>query len=153
MTETPADLKLIAFDADDLAIVSAHLQDAVAQIGDMAYLPREQRFVMLLNRFDWGKAAAPGSKDAYERRRAALRIDRVLKAKLQGIDLKAKRQVLAMLAVQYTPNGSEDPGGTLTLVFAGGPAIRLDVECIEAALEDLGAAWKTKRKPRHPGIG
>ena len=48
-----ADLKLIALDADDLAVISAHLQDAVLQVGDIAYLPKDKRFAAIANRFDW----------------------------------------------------------------------------------------------------
>ena len=47
------DLKLIALDADDLAVISAHLQDAVMKVGDLAFLPREKRFAAVANRFDW----------------------------------------------------------------------------------------------------
>ncbi len=47
------ELKLIALDADDLKVISAHLQDAVLRVGDIAYLPRERRFAALGNRFDW----------------------------------------------------------------------------------------------------
>lgn len=144
-----ADLKLLAFDADDLAVVSAHLQDAVLQVADMAYQPSERRFVAIANRFDWAAATgADGDKPAMERRRTALRFERVLGAGLQGIDLKAKRQVLSLLAVQFEENDA--PGGFVTLIFAGGGAIRLSVECIEAELRDLGAAWAARGQPAHP---
>lgn len=147
-----ADLKLIALDADDLAVVSAHLQDAVLQVADMAYRPSERRFVAIANRFDWAAATgAHGQTPALERRRAALRFERVLGAGLQGIDLKARRQVLELLAVQFEEK--EAPGGFITLIFAGGGAIRLTVECIEAELRDLGAAWAARGRPRHPGEG
>ena len=46
-------LKLVALDPEDLAVLSAHLQDAIAKVGDIAYLPKEKRFAMVLNRFDW----------------------------------------------------------------------------------------------------
>jgi hypothetical protein len=144
-----ADLKLLAFDAEDLAVVAAHLQDAVVQVGDLAWRPQDRRFVALVNRFDWAKALSCG-REPFERRRAALRVERVLKAQIQGIDLKRPKQVLSLLTVQFTARGAEDPAGELTLLFAGGAAIRLDVECIEAVIEDLGAAWRARRKPEHP---
>lgn len=147
-----ADLKLLAFDADDLAVVSAHLQDAVLQVADMAYLPKERRFAAIANRFDWAAATgAHGDKPALERRRTALRFERVLGARLQGIDLKAKRQVLSLLAVQFEEQ--DTPGGFITLIFAGGGAIRLTVECIECELRDLGAAWAARGQPVHPDKG
>ena len=144
-----SDLKLVALDADDLSVISAHAQDAVLQVGDMAYLPAEHRFAAIAKRFDWAAATGcQGGPPRMERRRTALRFDRVLEAKLQGIDLKAKRQVLALLAIQFSE--TDAPGGYITLVFAGGAAIRLKVECIEAEMRDLGAAWEARLKPQHP---
>jgi hypothetical protein len=144
-----ADLKLLALDEEGLAIISAHLQDAVLKVGDMAYLPRAKRFAAVANRFDWAAAEGIGtSRTSLERRRCGIRFDRVLDAKVQGIDLKSKRQVLCLLAVQFEE--CDPPGGHITLVFAGGGAIRLHVECIEAELRDMGAAWKARRRPAHP---
>jgi hypothetical protein len=141
-------LKLIALDGEDLAILSAHCQDAVLLVGDMAYQPRERRFVAIANRFDWALA----TKSAKQvRHRSAIRIERVSAAKLQGIDLKARQQTLALLAMEFAGGGPDTPGGDITLLFAGGGAIRLTVECIEAQLEDLGAVWASKSKPDHSG--
>jgi hypothetical protein len=150
------DLKLIAFDALDLGIISAHLQDAVLRVGEMVYLPKERRFVVIANRFDWakilngadGKAREAGD---YERRRTGVRFERVNAAQAQGVDLKDKRAALALLAVTFEPSGDpETPEGNITLTFSGGAAIRLSVECIEIELKDLGAAWATNRSPEHP---
>src|SRR4249920_318247 len=99
------ELKLIAFDADDLAVISAHLQDAVLKVADIAYLPAERRFAAVGNRFDWAQAlgdAKVGSKN-YARRRAALRFERVLGAKVQGLDLQNKGAVLSLLAIGFEP--------------------------------------------------
>lgn len=145
-----ADLKLVAFDAEDLQVISAHVQDAVVQVGEMAYLPAERRFAAIVNRFDWAKATGCYGDAGLERRRTALRFERVLEAKCQGIDLKSKQQVMELLAIQF--DETDAPGGYVTMVFAGGPAVRLKVECIEAELRDLGAAWKARRKPEHPDI-
>lgn len=142
-------LKLIVFDAEDLAVVSAHLQDAVLKVADMAYQPRARRFVAVLSRFDWS-GAIRGAKATPERRQTALRIERVLAAKQSGIDLKRKGDVLSLLAIQFEAKGTEDPAGAVTLIFAGGAAVRLDVECIEAEMKDLGPAWRARSKPRHP---
>src|SRR5262245_11195008 len=143
-------LKLIALDADDLAIISAHLQDAVLKVSDLAFLPREKRFAAVANRFDWLDAIEnDGAKDKrYARRRAALRFERVLSAKVQGLDLKNKGAVAQLLAIRFEP--ADPPYGVVTLDFAGGGAIRLNVECIEAELRDLGPVWQAKSKPKHP---
>jgi hypothetical protein len=144
------DLKLIALDADDLAIISAHLQDAVLKMGDVAFLPREKRFAAVVNRFDWMHAIENGGAKGkrYARRRAALRFERVLGAQVQGLDLKSTGAVAELLAIRFEPG--EAPQGQVTLEFAGGGAIRLNVECIEAELRDLGPAWEAKGRPQHP---
>ena len=144
------DLKLIAFDAEDLAVLSAHLQDAVMVVSDLAYVPRDSRFVALTNRFDWMGALRKGEngKDTFARRRTALRIERVQGAQLQGIDLADSTRVLALLAIGYEPASA--PAGHVTLYFADGAAIRLQVECIEVGLADLGAAWEAESQPHHP---
>jgi hypothetical protein len=141
-------LRLAAIDGEDLAVISAHVQDAVLKVGDMAYLPKERRFVIAMNRFIWEKA--DGRRQPYERRRAALTFDRVTSAKLTRIDRSSPDAVLELLAVSFDRSGGpEDPGGHITLVFAGGGAVRLGVEVIEVRLADLGAAWATSAKPAH----
>jgi Protein of unknown function (DUF2948) len=140
------DLKLIALDPEDLRVLSCHLQDAVVRVGDMAYVPSELRFAAIANRFDWERAAKEG-EGVYQRRRSGMRFERVRSAQVHGIDLKQKDAVLELLAVTFEPG--EEPSGTLTLLFAGGSAIRLQVECIEAELRDLGAVWRTEAKPEH----
>jgi DUF2948 family protein len=141
------DLKLIALDPEDLRVLSCHLQDAVIRVDDMAYLKNELRFAALASRFDWESAtSADGS---YRRRRSGVRFERVLAAQVQGIDLTQREGVLSLLAITFEPAAA--PAGTLTLHFAGGAAVRLQVECVEAELRDLGAAWTTSVKPSHPG--
>lgn len=145
-------LKLIALDAEDLAVISAHLQDAVVRVGDMTFMPREKRFAAVVNRFDWAGAvvaAATGGGAKGERRRTGLRFERVLKARISGIALDKKTAALALLAITFEGMGENDPGGRIRLDFAGGGAIELVVECIEAELKDLGAAWRARRVPDH----
>jgi DUF2948 family protein len=144
------DLKLIALDIEDLAVISAHLQDAVLKVGDLAFLPREKRFAAVGNRFDWMDAIAKdGARNKrYARRRVALRFERVLGAQFQGIDLKNKGAVAELLAIHFEP--ADPPQGQVILDFAGGGAIRLNVECIEAELRDLGPMWQARSKPKHP---
>jgi len=146
-------LKLVAFDASDLEILSAHLQDAVLKIADIAYLPQAKRFVALANRFDWSSAIKEEDrrKPTYARLRTALRFERVLAAQTTGLDLANKAGVLSLLAVTFEAGSA--PEGYVTLVFAGGSAIKLHVECIEAELRDLGAAWQTKARPDHETEG
>jgi len=139
-------LKLVALDAEDLEILSAHVQDAVMRVGDMAFVPARNRFAMVLNRFDWASANASRDK-TMERRRAALRFERVLGAQIQNLRQKAESAAVELLAIQFEE--TETPEGFVTLVFAGGGAVRLRVECIEAELHDLGPAWRAKSRPWH----
>ena len=148
------DLKLIALDREDLSVISAHFQDAVFRVADMAYLPRENRFAAVGNRFDWAvtlKASAKTKNPGFERRRSGLRIDRVLDAKIQGVDLQDPSLTLALLAIGFEPGTRPDAvEGRVTLTLSGGAAIRLMVECLEVEMKDLGGAWSAKKSPKHP---
>ena len=148
MPDLKPELKLLALDQEDLTVLSVHLQDAVVRVADMAYLKSEQRFAAVINRFDWEVAQTGGRKQpAFSRRRAGLRFERVLSAQISKIDLTSKDSVLSLLAVQFEVK--DEPEGFVTLHFSGGGAIRLHVECIEAELKDLGAAWAAVNKPVH----
>ncbi len=143
-------LKLVALDKEDLEILSAHLQDAVLRVEDMAYVPAQKRFAVIVNRFDWESASGTkrrNRKEGFQRRRAALRFDRVLGTQVKGIRQSATSAVLELLAIQFEE--AEKPEGFITLVFAGGGAVRMQVECIEAEMKDLGPAWRTTSKPEH----
>ena len=136
-------LKLVALDEEDLAIVSAHVQDAVMKVEDLDYAKPSKQFILAMNRFAW----EAGGRKA-ERRRTILSFARVLSVKTQGVDPRKKDDVLSLLAVRFT--GGEEPAGSVELVFAGDGLIRLDVECIEAQLTDLGGAWSAASRPLHP---
>jgi hypothetical protein len=143
-------LKLIAMDEEDLKILSAHLQDAVLLTKDMLYLPKERRFVLFINRFNWtGAVQTKGPNGGgFERRQAALRFERVSHAQYKDLSLSQSDQALELLAVDFELG--EAPGGFVKLIFAGGGGIKLHVDCIEAELRDLGPCWATQTKPQHP---
>lgn len=136
-------LKLVALDPDDLAVVSAHLQDAVVRVGDIAYIPAEHRFALAARRFDW-EAAEP------RRRLTGLHFERVSGVRVRGIDQSDKEAVLNLLAVAYEP--TEAPSGTATLIFAEGGAIQVDLECIEMQMKDLGPVWSADSRPSHEDV-
>jgi Protein of unknown function (DUF2948) len=140
-------LRLIALDTEDLAILSAHLQDAVLKVKDIHWLPGDRHFVLLMNRFVWEAAGASGRKREYMRRRSALHFARVTKVQSSGIGRQQGDAVLNLLAVTFEPG--ESPSGDIVLEFAGGATIRLSVEVLEAELTDLGPAWSTPHAPRH----
>ena len=142
-------LKLVALDEEDLAVISAHVQDAVLKVRDMTYSPREKQFVLSMNRFAWENARGGLFRRKYERRRSALHFDRVLGIRSGGFERDREEDVLELLAIRFA--AAREPAGTIELVFAGGGAVRLEVECIEAQLTDLGAAWETRARPVHRG--
>lgn len=144
-------LKLIALDEDDLKVVSAQLQDAIVRAKDMAFIPHEERFAILAKRFDWlGADDTNGSSsDGYERRECALRFEKVRQAQFKNLSLRDRSETLELLAIEFE-NGDAAPSGYIRLIFAGGGAVRLQVDCIEAELRDLGPKWKTPHKPQHP---
>jgi hypothetical protein len=143
------ELKLVALDKDDIEVVSAHVQDALVRVADIFWLPREHRFVMALNRFDWMTAvdAKPAAKADYRRCRTALRFERVNACKCRNLDQADKSARLNLLAVEFAENDS--PAGVVMLTFSGGGVIRLEVECLEAELADLGEVSAAALCPDH----
>jgi len=146
------ELKLVALDKDDIEVVSAHVQDALVKVADVFWQPREHRFVMALNRFDWMNAVdTDGLKNAnspdYRRCRTALRFERVVSCKCRGLNQTNKDVLLNLLAVEFAERDA--PAGTVTLTFSGGGAIRLDVECLEVELVDLGEVFAAAACPDH----
>lgn len=134
-------LKLRAEDVEDLKVISAMVQDSLTSVGEMAYEPRARRFVVMLNRY--ARERGEGV-----RVRSALKIESVLSVRVAGIDQQDKRGLLPLLAL----TAEEKPDGAcrLTLAFAGGGEMRLETECVDADLRDLGPTWRTPRRPRHP---
>jgi hypothetical protein len=130
-----AQLKLIALDADDLAVISAHVQDARVRTSDIIWRQGEKRMVVGMNRLDWEQTLAGGT--ASRRLIAALRFDRVLSCKSRNIDLKAPEAALELVGIEFHPG--EAPSGSAVLLFSHGGALRLDVECLECELTDLGS--------------
>jgi hypothetical protein len=139
-------LKLVALDEEDLAIISAHVQDAVMKVEHLDYARTSRQFILTMNRFAWD-AAAGGRKADDERRLSVLNFARVTSVKSQGIDPRKKEEVLSLLAIRFLP--SEAPSGTIELMFAGDASIRLGVEVIEARLTDTGGAWAASSRPAH----
>ncbi|MBW8789774.1 MULTISPECIES: DUF2948 family protein [Rhizobium] len=140
------DLKLVALDDEDLAIISAHMQDSVFKVGDIDWSPRDAQFALAVNRFVW--EGAERKRRGFERRRAALVFKRVLAVRSLGIDRGKRDEVLSLLALRFEKKG-EGPDGTVELALSGTASIALDVECIEVQMADIGGAWAAVAKPRH----
>src|SRR3981189_508629 len=127
-------LKMIALDADDLAVISTHVQDARVQTADIIWKQSEKRLVVGMNRLDWQQALS--GETAPRRLIAALRFDRVLACKSRNIDLEAPETALELLGIEFHPG--EAPAGSAVLMFNHGGALRLGLECLECELTDLG---------------
>jgi len=138
-------LKFVVLDEEDLEIISTHLQDAVAKFSDVHWRPQEKRLVLALNRFDWESAQA--AKPEYRRRRAALRFERVLSCKCRDVNPAGKDAVLNLLDIEFAE--TDAPSGVVTINFSGGATLRLEVECLEAELADLGPSWIATARPDH----
>lgn len=149
-------LKLTARDAEDLRVIAACLQDGLTRMAEMTYLPRERRFAAVFNRFMWETlndgTGADTEGTLYNRVSSGIHFDGVMSARLQGIQRDAPDAWLELLTISIDgPEGAEDGAAdqSITLVFAGGGHIRLEVECIDCALSDMGAPWTTQNLPKH----
>jgi hypothetical protein len=140
----PPPLRLLALDAEDLALVSAHVQDAVVRVGDLAYLATKRRFTLIASRFDW--SAQPLGR--LERCLSALHFETVRTVHYGGFARERSNGLLVLLALLFEP-GATAPEGRIRLIFAGGATILLDVDCIEAQLGDLGPRWRASSCPTH----
>ncbi len=141
----PVPLKLLAQDADDLQLLSAALQDAVVRLDDISYAPTARTLTFPVCRFRW-------EGDGTERVSAAVQFGDVLGVQARGEAAGARDRTASLLAIEFAPTADpEDPGGAVMLHFAGGGDIRLQVECVDAALADLAEPWSTIAKPRHGG--
>lgn len=141
MTENP--LRLAATDAEDVAVLSSLLQDAVMPIGEMAYIQADRRFVFVVNRFRWEDAGDERIEGRfYERVRCGITFDRVTGVRRRDLDQRQRKQILELLAV-------EAGDGYVELKFAGGATIRLEVDAILCHAEDFGEPWPTQWRPEH----
>ncbi len=137
-------LRLKAKDAEDLQIVSAMLQDALVPTGDMSFDRTALRFMFAASRFRWedAEAASRCTPPVYEWVNCVVHVEGVRDVQYTGLDLTATGKIHELLAVFL-----ED--GRLKLVFAGGAALRLQLDSWTVRLEDFGAPWPTMLPPQH----
>ena len=129
-------LKLLALDSDDLAVISAHLQHAQLRVSDLAYLPGERRFALCVGRYEWEHAPEAPCR----RRLTGLHFERVLGAQMRNLDPRIQETTLELIAIGFEPGDA--PSGAVILFFADDRALRLEVECIEAQMRDMGPVWQ-----------
>ncbi|MEM9470619.1 MAG: DUF2948 family protein [Pseudomonadota bacterium] len=143
MGDTPA-IKIAALDEEDLAVISAHLQDAVFAVGDLRWMKKTSKLSVVANRYvHFGNKSGTG-----ERRLCGVQISRVRRVSARNITMSDETAIVSLLAMTFIP-GEQAPEGTIELSFAGGGAVRVEVECIEVAMADLSAAWPARARPDH----
>ena len=139
-------LKLIARTEEDLRVVSAHLQDSIANISDIASLQKNKIFLMQLNRFMW-EDVEKGVFRKNKRIRTVLKFENVINAHSKNINQSKKNKFLDFLTIET--NQMPDNNYEMKIVFAGDSIIKIIAEVIEVTLDDQGEAWDTKNKPKH----
>ena len=145
----PKNLKLIARTVEDLRVVSAHLQDAIVNINDIANLKKNKILLLQLNRFMW-EDVEKGVFRKNKRIRTVLKFENIIKVKSRNIDQAGKDKFLDFLTIetkQMIDNNYE-----MKILFAGDSIIKIIAEAIEVTLDDQGEAWDTKNKPKHKEI-
>ena len=150
--DTAGPLKLLAASPEDLGVIAALAQDAVAQTADMSWLKSQRRFVLLLNRFRWEDApAANAAGRPLERVQSLLVVDSVLDVQSQGVAPGEKDTVLSLLSLGF--DETTDAAGHVTLTFAGDGAIRLEAECLDVKLKDVSRPYlaRVQQVPSHSG--
>ena len=136
-------LHLTALDAEDLPAISAQMQDAIIRVSDIHWSVAQKRFIMVANRYAWD---APEEK---QRRRSGLRFNFVKNVRRAGPKGLVQNGVLSLLAISFEANPEDRLSGFITLQCSGGHTIRLEVECVDVQLDDLGPAWGTPQQPNH----
>tara|TARA_B100001248_G_C27355742_1_gene443736 strand:- start:74 stop:517 length:444 start_codon:yes stop_codon:yes gene_type:complete len=142
-------LKLIARTEEDLRVVSAHLQDSIASVSDIANLKKNKIFLLQLNRFMW-EDIEKGVFRKNKRIRSILKFENVLNVGSKNINQLKKDKFLDFLAIEtyLTPDNNYE----MKIIFAGDSIIKVTSEVIEVTLDDQGEAWDTKNKPKHRAL-
>ena len=145
----PKNLKLIARTVEDLRVVSAHLQDAIVNINDIANLKKNKILLLQLNRFMW-EDVEKGVFRKNKRIRTVLKFENIIKVKSRNIDQASKEKFLDFLTIET--NQMIDNNYEMKILFAGDSILKVIAEVIEVTLDDQGEAWDTIIKPKHKEI-
>jgi hypothetical protein len=134
-------LRLKAQDAEDLSVLSAHMQDSLIRFADLSFAKKRRRFALVASRYAWELAPSK------ERRRTGLHFENVIGVKRKGFENASRDTILSLLSIIWKP--TTEPSGTVELTFAGGHSLLLETEYLDATLSDLGPAWSTEATPNH----
>ena len=128
-----APVNIGAFDADELQILSALVQDAVLPMSEISWGKTKRRFALLVNRFRWEDEGR--TRHAPERVQSVIIVDHVLGVSSMGIDRGEQDTVLSLMSMTF--EAGDDGTGHITLTLAGDGALRLRVEALEVGLRDV----------------
>jgi Protein of unknown function (DUF2948) len=145
--ESGTALRLRAEDADDLAVISACLQDALVVVRDLAFVPEDQTFLLVANRFRWERSLRPAhAESSHQRTLCGITFGAVAGASYTGFRRSEEDRILCLLAIRAERDGE---GKAIRLTFSGGAEIRLEVARILCVAKDLGEPWPTQWQPQH----
>ncbi|MDP9126908.1 MAG: DUF2948 family protein [Pseudomonadota bacterium] len=138
-------LKLKAKATEDVQVISAVLQDAIAPVCDMLYRPEDRNFIMVVHRLRHESAG----EICPERICCAVNLRGVEAVQTYGIDLTKRSDMLDLLAIMPDADG-------LQFIFAGGAKLRLQLDketgsrqAWSMIVEDFGGAWPASCTPCH----
>jgi hypothetical protein len=138
-------VRLLAENLEDLQVISALVQDAIVRVGDIRHHGKDRATLITMNRFCWEK----GRLSPPARMRSALQVNGVMGVKSKGIARGKQNGMLELLAIEFEPDESQAPGGTLQLDFSDGGVLVLEVEMLDVVLLDTAGPWGAKSRPRH----
>ena len=144
-------LRLKALDADDLAVISSLVQDAIFPASEMIWTKKDRRFALLLNRFRWEDAPkAKARKRAFERVQSVLVIEDVRKVQSLGVMRGDGSIVMSLLSMSF--EAGDDGMGRVILTLAGDGVIAVEVETLEVVLRDVTRPYvaPSGKAPGHP---
>ncbi len=155
---TATRLKLRAEDQEDLRVIAACLQDALIPLSDIHYVDSERRLILVANRFRWENCpdlpeAPSHSQDGidcsnYERVNCGILFDNISAVRRRGLDQRDRGRILELLTMNVETG--ENGRMAVTMLFAGGAAIRLEGADIKCRISDIGEPWPTQFRPNHP---
>ncbi|MGL1920843.1 MAG: DUF2948 family protein [Hyphomicrobiales bacterium] len=139
-----SDLKLMGVDAEDLEVISSHVQDALLYVRDIDFNHGSKQLNLAINRCHHENDIGA---NRVKRSHAGLVFSHVDNIQVMNINRAKPEQILSLLNVEFNEN--ENPAGSITLNFADNASIKLDVSCLEVHLADLGEEWTSQVKPAH----
>jgi hypothetical protein len=139
-------LKLVARTEEDLRIISAHLQDSIVSVSDIANLKMSKIFLMQVNRFMW-EDVEKGVFRKNKRIRTILKFENIISVISKNISQKNKIKFLDFLTIETKI--LFDKTYEIKLIFSGDGVINVKCEVIEVSLDDQGVPWESKTKPKH----